>query len=78
MVVVSRVRKKIQRVGEDIETLEPHETLVDELREQVCDGHSSEWRVSCFRLLSRPVSGEGLRAHIADVCAVPEPGAEVV
>lgn len=36
--VVTRVRKKIQRVERDLEVLdEYHDTLGDELREVVCD-----------------------------------------
>lgn len=37
-VVVTRVRKRIKRLGEcEIEALEAHDTLADELRDQVCD-----------------------------------------
>jgi hypothetical protein len=36
-VVVTRVRKKIEQVGDDLEALECHDTLADELREQVCE-----------------------------------------
>jgi len=36
-VVVTRVRKRINRLGEDIEALESHDTLADELREVVCE-----------------------------------------
>ena len=35
-VVVSRVRKKIELVGDDLEALAQHETLADELRDAVC------------------------------------------
>ena len=40
-VVVSRVRKKIELVGDDLEALAQHETLADELREEVCREPSS-------------------------------------
>lgn len=36
--VVSRVRDKIEGVETDLEILEEHATLADELREVVCDG----------------------------------------
>lgn len=36
-VVVTRVRKKIKLVEDDLEALEEHETLADELREIVCN-----------------------------------------
>lgn len=36
-VVVSRVRNKIELVEDDLEALEAHATLGDELREVVCD-----------------------------------------
>lgn len=37
-VVVSRVRKRIRRLGEqELEALEAHDTLADELREKVCN-----------------------------------------
>lgn len=36
-VVVSRVRSKIELVGDDIEALEQHDSLAEELREAVCD-----------------------------------------
>lgn len=35
-VVVSRVRNKIELIGEDLEALEQHDTLADELRNVVC------------------------------------------
>lgn len=36
-VVVTRVRKRIQRLGEtELEPLEAHDTLADELRDKVC------------------------------------------
>jgi len=34
---VSRVRKKIRRVGEDLSALEAHGELADELRSVVCE-----------------------------------------
>ena len=38
-VVVTRVRKRINRLGEkEIEALMSHDTLLKELREVVCDG----------------------------------------
>lgn len=38
-VVVTRVRKRINRLGEqEIEALEAHDTLADELRDIVCEG----------------------------------------
>lgn len=40
-VVVSRVRKKIELVDDDLEALAQHETLADELREEVCREPSS-------------------------------------
>lgn len=42
-VVVSRVRKKIELVESDLEALEQHETLADELRDAVCEDQSDEW-----------------------------------
>lgn len=37
-VVVTRVRKRIERLGEvELAALEAHDTLADELREQVCE-----------------------------------------
>lgn len=36
-VVVTRVRNKIERLEEDVEALEAHDTLADELREVVCE-----------------------------------------
>jgi len=36
-VVISRVRKKIELVDDDLEALEQHESLADELRDVVCD-----------------------------------------
>lgn len=37
-VVVTRVRKRIERLRkEEIEALEAHDTLADELRDAVCD-----------------------------------------
>lgn len=36
-VVVSRVRGKIQQLPDDIEALEEHPTLADELRDIVCE-----------------------------------------
>lgn len=40
--VVSRVREKIERLGEDLETLDRHhDSLGDELRAVVCDDQSS-------------------------------------
>lgn len=42
-VVVTRVRKRIERLGdEEIEALEAHETLADELREAVCEVDDGE------------------------------------
>lgn len=35
--VVTRVRDKIGKLGEDLEVLEEHDTLADELRDEVCD-----------------------------------------
>ena len=35
-VVVTRVRKRINRLADEIEALESHDTLADELREVVC------------------------------------------
>lgn len=35
-VVVSRVRNKIELVGDDLDALEQHDSLADELREVVC------------------------------------------
>lgn len=43
-VVVTRVRKRINRLVEcEIEALENHATLADELRDGVCDTQSDEW-----------------------------------
>ncbi len=37
-VVVTRVRKRIERLGgSELEALESHDTLADELRDAVCD-----------------------------------------
>ena len=36
-VVVTRVRKRINRLEEEIGVLEAHDTLADELREMVCE-----------------------------------------
>lgn len=36
-VTVTRVRKKITQLGQDIEALEEHDTLGDELRDVVCE-----------------------------------------
>lgn len=36
-VVVTRARNKIERLTEDIEALEYHDTLADELRAAVCE-----------------------------------------
>lgn len=36
-VVVTRVRKRIQRLANEIEALEAHASLADELREVVCN-----------------------------------------
>ncbi|WP_218836324.1 hypothetical protein [Halorarum salinum] len=37
-VVVTRVRKRINRLGEsELEALEAHDTLADELRDAVCE-----------------------------------------
>lgn len=37
-VVVTRVRKRINRLAEEeLEALEAHDTLADELREKICD-----------------------------------------
>ena len=37
-VVVTRVRKRINRLGDfELEALEAHDSLADELRETVCD-----------------------------------------
>ena len=36
-VVVTRVRKRINRLEEEIEALEAHDTLGDELRDVVCE-----------------------------------------
>lgn len=37
-VVVTRVRKRIERLGDvEIEALEAHDTLADELRDVVCE-----------------------------------------
>lgn len=42
-VVVTRVRKRIERLGqEELEALEAHDTLADELREQVCEGDARD------------------------------------
>ena len=35
---VSRVRSRLQRLDDDIEALEAHDTLADELRDIVCGG----------------------------------------
>ena len=38
-VVVTRVRKRINRLGDqELEALERHDTLADELRDAVCEG----------------------------------------
>lgn len=37
-VVVTRVRKRINQLQEEIPALEAHDTLADELREVVCNG----------------------------------------
>lgn len=37
-VTVTRVRKKIEQLEQDIEALEEHDTLGDELRSVVCEG----------------------------------------
>jgi len=37
-VVVTRVRNRIERLGDELEAIESHDTLGDELREIVCDG----------------------------------------
>lgn len=39
---VSRVRKKIRRLEQDLEALEEHGALADELREVVCEDGGSE------------------------------------
>jgi len=36
-VVVTRVRKRINRLDDEIEALEAHDTLADELRDVVCE-----------------------------------------
>lgn len=36
-VVVTRVRKKIERMNEDLDALDHHSSLGDELRDVVCD-----------------------------------------
>lgn len=36
-VTVTRVRKKIKQLDRDIEALEEHDTLADELRDVVCE-----------------------------------------
>lgn len=36
-VVVTRVRNRFDRMGEDIEILEDHPSLADELRDVVCE-----------------------------------------
>jgi hypothetical protein len=36
-VVVTRVRKRINRLDEEIDALESHDTLADELRDIVCE-----------------------------------------
>jgi len=42
-VVVTRVRKRINRLEEEIDALETHDTLADELRKIVCnDSQDSE------------------------------------
>jgi len=38
-VVVTRVRKRINRLDDEIEALEAHDTLADELRDVVCEGN---------------------------------------
>lgn len=41
-VVVTRVRKRINRLGEqELEALESHDTLADELREKVCEDETA-------------------------------------
>jgi len=35
---ISRVRSRFQRLGEDLEALEAHGDLADELRDVVCEG----------------------------------------
>jgi len=37
-VVVTRVRKRINRLADEIKALESHDTLAEELREVVCAG----------------------------------------
>lgn len=37
-VVVTRVRKRINRLEDELPALEAHDTLADELREMVCNG----------------------------------------
>jgi len=39
---VSRVRSRLQRLEDDLEALEAHGDLADELREIVCDGEGRE------------------------------------
>lgn len=36
-VVVSRVRSKIEQLDRDIESLEHHESLADEVRDAICN-----------------------------------------
>jgi len=36
-VVVTRVRNRIERLGDELEAIESHDTLGDELRDIVCD-----------------------------------------
>jgi hypothetical protein len=35
--VVTRVRQKIRRVGDDLDVLDQHDSLGDELRDEVCN-----------------------------------------
>lgn len=37
-VVVTRVRKRINRLGDELPALEAHDSLADELRTVVCEG----------------------------------------
>jgi hypothetical protein len=41
-VVVTRVRNKIKLVGDDLEALEHHDTLAEELRDEVCQPDHAE------------------------------------
>lgn len=41
-VVVTRVRKRINRLEDELDALEAHDTLADELREIVCEADSQE------------------------------------